>query len=110
MSSHQLPHRGPRWHSGVVVLAGFFAAGCHSSANRTPLAVQREAWTYRAIPGTPLTTQHYCIHTTCNDATLLSTIPKVMEGALEAYREAIPSDNLPTEPMPAYLFASRPQW
>src|SRR5262245_27385028 len=108
MNAHPLTRR--------CLIAVFMIAGvscvpdCHRGESRVPLAVGREAWSYRSIPGTTLTTPHYRIHTTCNDSALLGTIPKVMEGALDAYRAAVPSDNLPAELMPAYLFASRPQW
>src|SRR5205085_12019516 len=50
------------------------------------------------------------IHTTCNDAVLLGTIPKLMEGAFEQYRAAVPIELASPSLMPAYLFASRPQW
>ena len=86
------------------------SAGCRVGDTRAPLSVQHEAWSYRSIPGTILTTPHYRIHTTCNDAALLNALPKVMEGAWAAYRSAVPAENMPAAPLPAYLFASRPQW
>lgn len=95
-----------------VLLAGALLAalsGCQSRQHGA-LQVQRDSWSFRSIPGTTLTTPHYRIHTTCNDAALLGAIPRVMEGSLRAYRDAVPADNLPVGPMRAYLFASRPQW
>src|SRR2546430_935445 len=73
MSSMNLVNPQSRCHArtlAVVALAAL-AAGCRAGDTRAPLSVQHEAWSYRSIPGTILTTPHYRIHTTCNDAGLL---------------------------------------
>ncbi|MEE8169165.1 MAG: DUF1570 domain-containing protein [Phycisphaerae bacterium] len=86
------------------------AAGCILPESRAPLIVQREAWSFGPFPGWILRTPNYEIRTTTKDSIVLDVVPRLLEGALEAYQELLPSQNPPAELLQTYLFADRGQW
>ena len=94
---------------GVLVLA---LTGC---ADRTPdpriapadLPVQESPWRYAGRAGKTLESEHYRIHTTVTNESLLRTLPQVVETAYRHYCWLIPTPRQPAEKMEVYLFAQR---
>lgn len=98
----------------ICVFALTLTGGCaRPFLARPPVVVQREAWTFRGVPGSVLTTSHYKLHTTCRDPMLLDALPRILEGAYVEYAKLVPppaAASAPSRPMVSYVFATRDQW
>lgn len=79
-------------------------------ADRGPVAVQTEDWSYGRSAGSMARSQHYVLHTTCSEEPFVDALPTFMEACYDAYGELLPPAKQPGEPMKAYLFQKRADW
>ena len=101
----------------LISISILLLAGCASSTGRlgtwegpgTSAPVSTNAWAARP-GGQQLNTEHYRIYTTLTDEQILKTLPQVMEGALQEYREVLPNIPLTGRPMDCYVFNTRNEW
>ena len=66
--------------------------------------------TFGGTAGKRVTTAHYLIETTVDDANLIEKVAQVMEGALGQYRKLAPGVPTTDKPLECFLFANRNQW
>jgi hypothetical protein len=101
----------------LAVCLALLVAGCAATAApvvldgpATPAAFEVSGWRYLANPGWCLTSAHYRLFTTLNDAEINKSVIQVMEAALAEYQKIAPGVPLSNRPMDCYLFGSREQW
>jgi hypothetical protein len=95
----------------------FLVPGCAARPPASPpegpaarAAVAVAPATFGGAAGRRVTTAHYLIETTLDDADLVDRVAQVMEGALGQYRKLAP-DVPPTDrPLECFVFANRNQW
>jgi len=67
-------------------------------------------WTWRGTPGVRLLTDHYDIHTTITDTTMLELMPDFFERALHQYRTSFGDLPAADGRFETYLFRTQREW
>lgn len=96
--------------AAVMLLAASCSQMTLPGADRKPVAVQTEDWSYGRSAGSISRSPHYVLHTTCSEERFVDALPTFMEACYEAYGELLPPAREPAEPMKAYLFQKRIDW
>lgn len=81
------------------------ASGALSAAD-----VSRTPWGFADVAGQLITTPHYRIYTTVDNAYLLDQLPGYVERALSHYTSAVAPLPMPEEPFETFLLGTRKQW
>ena len=75
-----------------------------------PAPFKSEPWSFENHPGHLLTSAHYQVYTTFDDAEIDKSVVQVMEAALKQYQRIAPGVPLTDRPMQCYLFGTRTEW
>ncbi|MEM7623601.1 MAG: DUF1570 domain-containing protein, partial [Planctomycetota bacterium] len=81
-----------------------------TQSQRVNPVIATEPWTLLGREGRMLTTPHYRVFSTVEDARLESRTPRFLEFALQHYTSGLAPLPMPTAPMDTYVLGTRPQW
>lgn len=96
-----------------LLISILLMSGCASTDSaisgglNNPAAVKSDAWKYKDVQGTKMTSDHYRIHTTISAEDVKQLLPQVMEGAYTHYRKLVPDIKASNDLMDCYIFLDR---
>ena len=101
----------------LTALAMAFVCGCateapvgHWSGPDAQPDAAHHRWTYRGQTAREIVSTHYTIHTTISDASVVSALANVMEGAFTQYQRLAPGIPLTPQPLECFFFGERTEW
>ncbi|MGE3182427.1 MAG: hypothetical protein AB7N71_12415 [Phycisphaerae bacterium] len=94
----------------ALVLCALLTGCATSQTAQRPIVSTVSEWNFGSAPGRRITTDHYEILTTVDDAGLLASFPELMERTFDYYQELVPPARINQDRMTIYLFADRAEW
>jgi len=85
-------------------------AGCRAHGPTTAIAVSVRPWSEAGLVGRKLTTQHFEIVSTLDDAELETALPAFLERMYSRYDGLLPTPDGTKDKLIVHVFTSRGQW
>ncbi len=85
-------------------------AGCTPKDITPDIVAVQEPWSNQGKPGARITTDHFDLYTTIEDAQLRDYLPSFLEATYRLYAELVPAASENAERLQTYLFSHKFEW